>query len=239
MSSTTWTAAAPRSEATPWSGTAWRLVEAQHLVSTAKLTDTFEEQEILEDILEETKPPLPPECRHLHDLLSTPFRYATYPTGSRFRAAGRTPGVFYAAEHVETAVAEMAFYRMRFYQESPGLEAPGNAAVFTAFRVAVSAAAVIDLTAPPFDAEADLWQHPTDYTACQALAEIAREAGVGVILSGSVRDPERRRNVNVLDCAAFAASTPTGHQTWQIKATANRAFAIHDFPRKTLSFERG
>ena len=43
---------------------------------------------LLESLIEETKPALPPECRHLHYLLATPFRYGSYPRGSRFRRAG-------------------------------------------------------------------------------------------------------------------------------------------------------
>jgi hypothetical protein len=71
------------------------LVEAQHRISTLKLVDTVEEQQALEQLIEETKPPLPPECAGLHYLLSTPFRYgAVYPVGSRFRRAGLTEGVF-------------------------------------------------------------------------------------------------------------------------------------------------
>jgi hypothetical protein len=43
----------------------WRIVEAQHRVSTLKLVDSLAEQAALEEILEVTKPPLPEECRHL------------------------------------------------------------------------------------------------------------------------------------------------------------------------------
>src|SRR5438105_5181512 len=111
MSSNTSTPAAPSSddralarEARPLSGTCWRLVEAQHRISTLKLVDTVEEQAALEDLVQGTKPALPPECRHLHYLLATPFRYgAAYPTGSRFRRAGLSEGVFYAAEEPHTA----------------------------------------------------------------------------------------------------------------------------------------
>ena len=75
---------------------------------------------MLERLIDRTKPPVPPECRHLDFLLSTPFRYgAVYPTGSRFRRAGMTEGVFYAAETSVTAVAEMTFYRLLFFAESP------------------------------------------------------------------------------------------------------------------------
>lgn len=199
-------------------------------------TDTLHQQDIPEGILEETKPPVLPECEHLHYLFSTPFRDGTYPTGPPFRAAGRTPGVFYAAERVDTAVAEMAFYRMLFYRESPGVTPPGNAAVFSAFEVAVSVRAAIDLTKAPFDENAETWEDTTDHAPCQALAEVAREAGVGVIVSRSVRDPRRGRNVNVPYCVAFSESAPTGQQTCHVRATAEAAFAIRDFPRQTLSF---
>ena len=47
MSSRTWTPAALSSEPSAASGRCWRLVEAQHLVSTAKLSDTRAEQERL------------------------------------------------------------------------------------------------------------------------------------------------------------------------------------------------
>ena len=106
MSLPIWTPAALSSEARPFAGPVWRFVEAQHRVSTLKLVDTLDEQALLEDLLEESKPVLPPECAGLDYLLATPFRYgAVYPYGSRFRRAGRTLGVYYAALSVETALA--------------------------------------------------------------------------------------------------------------------------------------
>src|SRR5205085_3795769 len=129
MSSPIWTPAALSSERRALSGTCWRVVEAQHKVSTLKLVDTLAEQALLEDLIESSKPPVPPECRHLHYLLATPFRYgAAYPNGSRFRRAGMTEGVFYAAEAVATAVAEMAFHRLLFFAESPATPWPANPA---------------------------------------------------------------------------------------------------------------
>src|SRR5919106_1273755 len=120
MPSTTWTRAALWSNARPRSGVCWRVVEAQHHVSTLKLSDTLDEQKQLEELLEYSKPMVPPECRHLHYLLSTPFRYgAVYPAGSRFRRAGVTEGVFYGSETAETAIAEMTFHRLLFFAESP------------------------------------------------------------------------------------------------------------------------
>ena len=81
-------------------------MESQHRVSTMKLVDTLDEQELLEILVDGTKPQVPPDCRHLHYLLFTPFRYgAPYPAGSRFRRAGLTPGVFYGSQDAPTAVA--------------------------------------------------------------------------------------------------------------------------------------
>ena len=138
MSSPTWTAAALSSEAVRLDGKVWRLVEAQHRVSTLKLVDTLDEQALLEELIEETKPAIPAECRHLDYLLATPFRYGSvYPQGSRFRRAGRTRGVFYAAEQVATAVAEMAFYRLLFFADSPDTPWPKDAAEYTAFSAAI------------------------------------------------------------------------------------------------------
>jgi len=117
----------------PYRGTGWRLVEAQHLVSTLKLVETVAEQALLEGILEETKPPMPPECTGLDYLLATPFRYRPYPPGSRIRRPGLTPGVWYWAERAETAVAEIVFYRYLFYAESPATPFPANAADYTGF----------------------------------------------------------------------------------------------------------
>jgi hypothetical protein len=98
MSSNTSTPAALSSDANPLAGACWRLVETQHLISTLKLVDSVDEQLLLEDLIESSKLPVPPECRGLHYLLSTPFHYgAVYPTGSRFRRAGMTAGVFYAS----------------------------------------------------------------------------------------------------------------------------------------------
>src|SRR5690606_19020711 len=128
----------------------WRLVEAQHKVSTLKLTDTLAEQYLLEELIEETKPVIPPECRHLDFLLATPFRYdAVYPKGSRFRRAGRTPSVFYAAETSSTAVAELAFHRLLFFAESPDTPWPLNPSEYTAFGVDVASDRLLDLSQPP------------------------------------------------------------------------------------------
>ncbi|MEJ2626924.1 MAG: RES family NAD+ phosphorylase, partial [Pseudolabrys sp.] len=134
MSSSTWTLDALSSDAHADKGACWRVVEAQHYISTAKLTDTAEEQDRLESLIDASKPVVPEECRHLHYLFFTPFRYgAPYPRGSRFRRAGLSPGVFYSSVLSRTAVTELAFYRLLFYAESPATKWSAEPAEYTVF----------------------------------------------------------------------------------------------------------
>ncbi len=238
MSSDTWTPVALSSEALPVAGDFWRLVEAQHQVSTMKLVDTSDEQARLESLLETTKPALPPEARHLDYLLATPFRYgAIYPHGSRFRRAGRTPGVFYAAADVSTAVAEMAFYRLLFFADSPATPMPANPADYTAFSARIRTARGLDLTRPPLVRDRAAWENPTDYAACQALAEAARHAAIDAILYRSVRDPAGGLNIALLNARGFAHREPVERQSWRIHLAPRHVQALCDFPRRRIGFD--
>lgn len=236
MSSPIWTPDALRSEARPAAGTCWRLVEAQHRVSTMKLVDTMDEQQLLEEELERTKPPGPPECRHLHYLLSTPFRYGRYPGSSRFRREGCSPGVYYASERSVTAVAETVFYRLLFFAESPQTPWPRNPLEFTGFEVGFSVAACLDLTALPLSRDEGYWTDPADYTACLALADAAREAGVGIVRYRSVRDPSGGANLALFGCAAFADDKPARYETWRVAFSRHGANALCDWPELRLAF---
>lgn len=237
MSLPIWTPDALSSEVVPVSGAFWRLVEAQHQVSTMKLVETSEEQALLESLLDETKPELPPEARGLDYLLATPFRYgAVYPHGSRFRRAGRTPGVFYAAAGVATAVAEMAFYRLLFYTESPATPLPANPADYTAFAARIATPRGIDLSREPFARDRAAFEHPTEYAPCQSLAETARAAKIDAILYRSVRDPGHGMNIALLNAGAFAHREPTERQSWRIHLSAGHVQALCDFPRLRLGF---
>jgi RES domain len=237
----TWTPAALSSERRRLSGACWRVVEAQHRISTLKLVDTLAEQERLEQILDQSKPPSPPECEHLHYLLATPFRYgAPYPQGSRFRRAGMTPGVFYASGTAATAVTEMVFHRLLFFADSPDTPWPDNAGEYTAFSVRFRNANALDLMAAPLDRDRPAWTHPTDYDACQALADSARVAGIAVLRCASARDtaPPGGINLALLTCRAFALPAPLERQTWRISVGASGARALCTFPDVRLGFAR-
>jgi len=206
-----------------------------------KLVDTLEEQELLEFVVEETKPQVPPECRHLHYLLFTAFRYgAPYPAGSRFRRAGLTPGVFYGSDDAATAVAEMAFHRLLFFAESPKTPWPLNAGEYTTFSVDFRTAAGLDLTKPPLDRDREAWTARTDYRACQDLADQARSAGIEVLRYESARSRPagRGRNLALLTCRTFASREPVERQSWRMHLGAHGVRALCEFPDRRLAFDR-
>jgi hypothetical protein len=216
---TTWTPRALASEARLYAQTLWRVVEAQHTASTMRLTDSLEEQALLEAVLEESKPALPAPVRRLHYLLATPYRYRPH-VGSRFRAA-LEPGVWYGAEALRTALAEKSYWRLRFLLDSPGT--PDLKPVpHTAFQAAVRSRAALDLTRAPFVGERAVWAHPRDYQNTQAFAGVARTAHIELIRYESVRDPEHAACAAVLDPVAFGRGKPHGLETWFIAAARSR-----------------
>jgi hypothetical protein len=238
MSSNIWTPDALASNAISLRGRCWRVVEPQSQVSTMKLSDTHQEQEALERLIEETKYPVPEDCRHLGFLLFTPFRYKPYPSDSRFRRAGSIEGVFYAAETDETAVAEAVFHRLLFYYESPNTPWPANPGEYTAFAAEFATGRALDLCRPPLVEQRACWTHHTDYLACLALADIIRAAALEAIRYESVRDPKSRANLALLTCRVFTQNEVVGRQTWHFHFTNAGVRAKREFPAATIEFDR-
>ena len=231
MSSTILTPDALRSEFRPFKGHCWRVVESQYVISTVPLVDTLDEQARLEELLDETKPPIPPACRHLHPLLYTPFRYAPR-HGSRFRRAGQRDGAFYTAERVETAIAEMAFYRVLFYAEAPDALIPADFAEYTAFSVSVATEALIDLSERQDPALSLL----SDYSASQTFADLARAAGATGLRTLSVRCPEKGAALTWLSCEVFDRPDPIIRQTWRMRLTRLGVQVLCESPKLAIQF---
>lgn len=201
--------------------TLWRMVEAQHRIATLALVDSLAEQHLLEELLEASKPALPPGCEGLHYLLFTPFRYPPSPCGSRLRAA-TDPGVWYGAEDGPTACAELGYWRCRFVADSTGLKALRNVA-HTLFA-ATARGPARDLRRAPWKELGD-WQRLSDYTACQQQGRQAREAGVWLLRYASVRHPRHGGCAAVFNPLAFAHANGgvREQQTWFLHATAKTA----------------
>jgi len=202
-------------------------------VSTMRITETLDEQALIERLVEESKPIVPEAARGLHFLLATPFRYRPSPYGSRFRRAGQREGVFYAAEHVETAMAEVAFYRFLLRRDAPDALPPRHAIELTAFAVACATERGIDLTVPNLVADRARWTATHDYAACYALADAARAASIEIIRYESVRDRRDRANVALLVPAAFAESGPQLFESWSMLPDAASIRLWREFPSNT------
>lgn len=221
MSSSTWTPIAVASNAHPWRGSGWRVVETQHVASSMKLVDNASEQDELERLLDASKPRLAAGTERLHYLLAAPFRYQPRRGGSRFRAVD-DPGVFYAAQRLRTACLELGYWRWRFLIDAPALDSLAPLP-FTAFKTRMDTTCV-DLRQPPFDTDVAIWTDPDDYHATQAFARVVRKTEVGVIHYASVRDPRGGLCFALLTPSGFAVSRPVGNtQTWWLRVTRHAA----------------
>jgi len=224
-----WTPTALASEFRSYRGDVWRVVEAQHRISTNRLADSAEDQARLEELAEAAKPDLPRAARGKHYLIASPFRYG-HSVASRFRRADERPGIFYASEHEATAIAETAYWRLRFFSRSPAFVPPTTTSEHLSFKVAVKAKRALDLTRQPFAEQAGQWRDPLDYRACQELASAARQADAQLIRSSSVRDPQARANIAIFDPSAIMSDAPLYGQTWHFRFEQGRLSALAAFP---------
>ena len=209
-------------------------------MSTDRLVDGLAEQDVLERLIEEAKPSMPVDASGLHHLLGTPFRYG-YVKATRFRRARERPGIFYGSEAQSTAVAEAAYWRMRFFAASPGTALPRTTLEHWAFSVPVHVARALDLTEPPLLAGRARWTDPEDYGPCQALAQQARAIGAQLIRYESVRDPPAGRNAALFDPSAFQKPVPASAGTWHFRFTGRKLTAFAALPsgqRHDFTFEQ-
>ncbi len=237
MSSSIWTRCAGDSELRALHLSPWRVVEAQHQVSTRKLVDSAEEQELLEQLIDGVKPPVATKSG-LHYLLFTPFRYPPLKRGSRF-GSRRERGIWYGSMERRTAFAEIAYYRLVFHEGTRAdlgtVETP-----VTAFTARVRTSRGIDLIASPFDSYRSAIQSPTSYASSQALGTAMRVAGVEAFKYASARDLDQGINVGVFVPAAFGKAKPQSFETWHCAASRNRVDITQAdyFKRDRYAFSR-
>lgn len=215
-----WQACGGAHQFIPLRGRLVRLVENQGQVATLQLVDTLEEQALLEQLLETSKPPLPPSDEPLHYLLRTPFRYPPLRWGSRF-GRRHEPSLFYAACRLDTAMAETAFYRFVLWYGMA--EAPPSGRILSehsSFEARYQVERGIRLQLPPFDRYRESLTHRSDYRATHALGSAMREAGVEAFEYPSARCPQGGNNVALYAPAAFSERRPRNLQPWLCETTA-------------------
>jgi hypothetical protein len=237
MSSDIWTQCAGRSEIRALSLSPWRVVESQHQVSTRVLVDTLAEQALLEALIDGAKPPDATAGRQ-HYLLFTPFRYPPLRHGSRFGDRSHR-GIWYGAESVPTAMAEVAYYRLVFL-EGTTAALDRLSVELSAFTVRMRTTRGVDLVAPPFDVHRLVLASRSEYAATQALGAAMRADGVELCRYVSARDPGGGVNVAAFTPQAFGRSVPRAFQRWHCVADRTRVeLWRRDYDaRESISFVR-
>lgn len=199
-------------------GTLKRLVENQEQVVTARLTDTLEEQSLLESMLERSKPALPDGTARLDYLLAAPWRYPPLRWGSRFgRRFERS--LFYGSLTEKALFAEAAYYRWVFLA---GLTEPFEDRVIsqhTAFEAQFHVRAGYDLGAAPFSRHEAVLRHPARYAPCQALGTVLRERGADGMIYLSARTPGDESNVALFKPAALRSRRHRRPRAWVCETT--------------------
>ncbi|WP_248345832.1 RES family NAD+ phosphorylase [Anaeromyxobacter paludicola] len=193
-------------------------------------------------MIDASKPALPPEPAFagLHYLLYTPFRYPPLRHGSRF-GRRHERALWYGAEELATALAEVAYYRLLFFEGTAAQLAPDTITV-SAFQARIRTSAGVDLTDPVFKPYLASLCSKTSYAQSQALGSEMRADGIEVVRYPSARHPGQGLNL-ALFTPAFAAKTPVGApQTWYCTVTPTRDVEFRyeavagvqkvDFPRK-------
>ncbi len=176
----------------------WRMVEAQHISSSRDLVDSREEHDLLEVLLENSKPPID---TYKHYLIFTPFRYPPLAYGSRF---GNTlePSLWYGSLTLDTVLAEVAFYRLKFFDDSAAplayIELP-----MTAFKAYIHTKNGVDLTDEPFNAYQNQISNPNNYQDSQQLGTDMRNAKIEAFLYTSARDKQLGKNLAVFTPDVF------------------------------------
>jgi hypothetical protein len=243
MPSSIWTRCGGRSNLRRLGGRAWRVVESQHLFSTRKLVDSDEEQRLLEQLIEDVKPPsgAPPG---LHWLLFTPFRYPPLRHGSRFGTRAER-GIWYGSRTRATAFAEKAYYLLLFLAGTAADLAPLETDV-SLFQAAYETARGVDLTRDPFARHRAQISSKAEYGESQALGGEMRAEGVEAFLYVSARDPEAGINVGLFVPGALASKRPTAPETWRCVAGGDGVEVVKEdvfrsdsfsYPRKTFEVD--
>jgi hypothetical protein len=238
MSSNIWTRCAGDSEIRPLRLTAWRIVESQHEVSTRKLVGSAAEQELLEQLIDGVKPPVPAGAPR-HHLVFTPFRYPPLRHGSRF-GARHERGLWYGSEQQRTAFAEVAYYRLLFLEGSAAVLEPVHTPL-TSFTIRMRTERGLDLTVAPFAHHEAVISAPGSYDAPQALGHAMRDAGVELFRFRSARDVHGGTNIGAFTPAVFHQARPQSLARWYGVATRQAVEFTQGGParrRTTCTFDR-
>ena len=225
--STIWTQAEVTSNSEPLDGVFYRFIAKEASNSTAKVTDTIEEIELLETLVRDSRTDMPnSEFANYHPLLIRPFFTPPFPGGSRF-GSETDFGVFYCAETIETSAAERGYYLQKFRSDSDALTYM-QGAPHSLITVHVHAQ-IVDVRIPPFKKCQDIFLEKIDYSGTQKFASLVRLTQVSGIIYTSVRNPIKSSCLAILSPRAFKRKVPISFdESWIAIASENRVRWINN-----------
>ncbi len=215
-------------------GTLNRIVESQSQVVTLKLVDTIAEQQVLEQLLEDSKP----EARlpaNLHYLLRTPWRYPPLPWGSRFGTRYEA-SLFYGSLSLESLFAEAAYYRLVFLEGSRQPFKNRVVSQHTVFSARFNTKAGLDISKQPFSRRRKVLTSKFDYGPTQALGAALRKSEIQAFIYQSARTLKPAFNVALFTPRALRSRKPVLQQRALCEARPERVSFRHE--QEIWTFER-
>ena len=199
----------------------YRMVETQEAAATTNIVDDLDEQFLLEQLLDQVKPPYRQETEQLHYLISTPFRYPPLLHGSRFGDT-LSPSYFYASEDVNTVLAESAYYRFIFLDDMKVPYLKPIKSEHMTFSVNVKTSNMCDLTSLGDDGLIKAITSPFDYRLTQQFGNtIINNYHCDVIrflsarISGGV-------NLAISEPVVIQSESPTNNIDWLCMTTPEK-----------------
>jgi hypothetical protein len=199
----------------------YRMVETQEAAATTNIVDNLDEQFLLEQLLDEVKPPYRNETKELHYLISTPFRYPPLLHGSRFGDT-LSPSYFYASEDVNTVLAESAYYRFIFLDDMKTPYLDTIKSEHMTFSVKVDTHNMCDLTSLSDIEVATAITSPFDYRLTQQFGNtIINKYNCDVIRFLSARTT-KVINLAISDPKAIKSKSPSNNIDWLCLTTPSK-----------------
>ncbi len=214
-----------------------RMVENQQKSASLELVGfDADKHDILESMLESTKPPIDEALARRHYLIKTPFRYPPLAYGSRF-GQKHERGIFYASLSEHCLLCEVAYYRFVFIDDMATPFAEAIVTEHTLFNVRIESQSALFLDQGRFDAERETWTDPQRYEACQKMGTEARKRQIDVIQYYSARSPKRGRNLAVLNHEAIQG-TPRNLQSVRCSVFGDQVHFLNLNTHKSTSLNR-
>ena len=213
----------------------WRMVETQETAATLNVVDSMEEQSLLEDLLDQIKPPCRDGTQGMHFLFKTAFRYPPLKHGSRFGNRSM-PSFFYASESIKTVLAETAYYRFVFLND---MQTPYDNPIdseHSLFNASIKTNKCLDLCAKKYITIQDRLLDTQNYTYCHAVGQWAVSQKAAEVIRYYSARHSGHTNVAIAEPNSIISKTPNSLQSWLCRTTNDKISFSNRETNSPISF---